>query len=65
MGAKQTKIDGCNLEDYFAQQTANTQATNVEIKSADNYDPMDPRSPAGCRTPINVSIAGLALVLKH
>lgn len=63
MGAKATKMEGSYLPDTptlnklrITSQSARN--TAIEMSSTPNRDDkqlMDPRSPNGCRTPMNVS----------
>lgn len=54
MGARQTKIEGCYVSSSPVAQNVPAQLMDMNTNGENNS--MDPRSPAGCRTPINVSI---------
>ncbi|XP_065356928.1 uncharacterized protein msb1l [Calliphora vicina] len=51
MGAKQTKIDGSYLPSTPVAQYPSSQFVNMNFNTENS---LDPRSPAGCRTPINL-----------
>ncbi|KAM7351344.1 msb1l isoform 2-T2 [Cochliomyia hominivorax] len=50
MGAKQTKIEGSYLPSTPVVQATTAQFINMDFNGENNT--LDPRSPAGCRTPI-------------
>ena len=64
MGSKQSKIEGCYLPSTPTVQTVSTQRLNMNVDISKN-ETIDPRSPSGSRTPINVSTNSIITLKQH
>lgn len=64
MGAKQSKIEGCYLPSTPTVQTVSTQRLNMNTNSSKN-ESINPRSPSGSRTPINVSTNSIIILRQY